>query len=212
MRPIIRAGRFARGDGMKLTGLRQDLVRRLQLAYSGELGAAIAYRRHASSLSDPTDRAGILRIEAEEREHRARLGTMLERLGASADPVLERRNWVLGSAIARFCQVGGWFCPMYGAGRFERRNIVEYELAARAAVLSGLTEYADSLLDMAEVEWDHEHFLRGKAASHWLSRVLPIWAPPPPRVEIRASFRRFLTEAGLDAAFALSDVEPAQAD
>ena len=37
---------------MDPTDKREDLVRRIQLAYSGELGAAIAYGQHAVTVSD----------------------------------------------------------------------------------------------------------------------------------------------------------------
>jgi len=179
---------------MELSSRREDLVRRLQLAYSGERGAAIAYVGHARSLRGRPEQADVRRIEAEERDHRDCMGQMLAELGAGPDRWLELRNRLIGTTIACYCQVGGWFSPMYGAGRFERKNIVEYELLARAAALCGQDQFIERLLVMAEIEWDHEEFFRLKAASHGLSRLLPPWKPPPPRDEIRASFQRFLEE------------------
>jgi hypothetical protein len=41
---------------------------------------------------------------------------------------------------------------------------------------------------MAEVEWDHEAYFRAKAVGHPLARFIPVWAPPPPRADIRAAF------------------------
>lgn len=41
---------------------------------------------------------------------------------------------------------------MYGAGRLERGNIVEYEIAAKLAAECGHPEMIDCLLEMAEVE------------------------------------------------------------
>lgn len=101
---------------------------------------------------------------------------------------------LIGTAIGLFCRVGGWFFPMWGAGRLERNNIREYEKAARTAVLAGHGLFADDLLAMAEVEWDHERYFRLKAASHPLSRLLAVWAAPPPREEIRGSFERFVAQ------------------
>jgi hypothetical protein len=68
---------------MEFNGEQSDLIRRLQLAYSGELGAAIAYVGHAASVRNPADRDQILRIEAEERVHRR---------GQISRPVRTRRN------------------------------------------------------------------------------------------------------------------------
>src|SRR5207237_3780572 len=94
--------------------------------------------------------------------------------------------------ISLFGRTGGWFFPMYGAGRLESQNIREYEHAARLAAAAGCDELVEELLVMAEVEWDHERFFREQSASHFLWRAVPHWPVPPPRAEIRASFARFL--------------------
>jgi hypothetical protein len=93
---------------------------------------------------------------------------------------------MIGKAIAAFCHVGGWFWPMWGAGRLERWNIVEYEDAAVYAAACGHPEMIDCLLTMAEVEWEHERFFRERVEDHWLLRVVPLWPVPPPKSEIRA--------------------------
>jgi hypothetical protein len=77
---------------------------------------------------------------------------------------------------------------MYGAGRLESRNIREYEVAARFADASGHAEYIDCLLEMAEVEWEHEHYFRSKVQSHWLSGRITLWPEPPEKASIRSSF------------------------
>jgi hypothetical protein len=174
---------------------RRRLARLLQLAHGGERGAALAYESHARTARTPVERDQILKIRREEIDHRSGVGRMLARLGERPDPAVERSMERIGRAIAAFCRIGGWFLPMYGAGRLERRNIVEYEEAARAAALSGHPEFVDDLLEMAEVEWDHELFFRLKSASHPAWRWFPQWAPPPPREEIRRSFARFEREA-----------------
>lgn len=42
---------------------------------------------------------------------------------------------------------------------------------------------------MAETEWEHERFFRGRVqshrASHRWSRWIPLWAAPAPKEEIR---------------------------
>jgi hypothetical protein len=170
--------------------LHRQLLRMLQLAYSGELGAAMAYRGHAAAVRDPDERRHIQHIRAEELDHRRRVGNILTGLGGGPDRLLELRCRCLGTAIASFCRIGGWFLPMYGAGWIERRNIEDYERTARLAAQCGAEQGVDDLLDMAEVEWEHERFFREKAASHPLARALPVWSPPPPKAEIRRSFLR----------------------
>lgn len=98
---------------------------------------------------------------------------------------------MVGRAIAVFCQVGGWFLPMYGAGRLEAQNIREYEVAARLALAAGQPGLVEPLLEMAEVEWDHEQYFRSKVLGHFLRRVFPPWPAPPPRASIRETLRDF---------------------
>ena len=166
-----------------------DLVRLLQLAFSGERGAALAYRHHAASLRDLVEQAEVFAIRDEELDHRQRVGRILSELGEHADTFLELRTLGLGAAIAAFCRVGGWYLPMYGAGWIERRNIGDYERATRIAFDLDLPAQARELLDMAEAEWEHERYFREKAASHWLSRVLPVWQGPGPKALIRERIR-----------------------
>jgi hypothetical protein len=131
----------------------------------------------------------------EEWHHRDLVGGMLARIGMEPSPARERRAGAVGRTLALLCHVAGWLPPMYGAGRLERRNIVEYETAARLAVQAGRPEFVDCLLTMAEVEWDHEEYFRSRVLTHRLAARLPMWPAPPPRREIRASFEREMAAA-----------------
>jgi hypothetical protein len=133
----------------------------------------------------------LRRVLVDEIRHRRSILRMLATLGKRPDPFRERKMRAVGDAIARFCLVGGWFFPMYGAARLEADNVVEYEVAARLAWLAGRHDLIDELLHYAEVEWDHERSFRERAASHPLWRVVPKWPVPPPRESIRARFAEF---------------------
>ena len=174
---------------------RAELVALLQLAFSGELAAAHAYRGHARSVREAGERARIGRIEEEEWHHRQRVGEMLAELGAAPDAARERRALAIGRTLGELCRVIGWLAPMYGAGRLESRNVGEYERAARLAWCAGRGEWVDELLRMAEVEWEHEGYFRAQVLAHPLGRRLPLWPAPGPLAEIRASFDR---ECGRD--------------
>ena len=167
---------------------RRRLIRQLQGACSGELAAGYAYRGHWKSLRPGPARDRIREIEAEEWHHRQLVIGLLRELGAGPRPLREAVFWLIGKSIGIFCHVGGWFAPMYGAGRLERYNIVEYEDAAEYAFLSGRTEMVDCLLTMAEVEWEHEHFFRHQVLSHPMLRILKLWGEPPPKESIRARY------------------------
>ncbi len=166
---------------------RESLIAVLQRAYSGERAAGYAYRGHWRSLRDAKERDRVRQIENEEWHHRRQVGEMLERLGSGPNPTRERRALVIGRTLGLLCHVSGWLLPMYGAGRLERRNVGEYESAARYARLCGRDELVDCLLTMAEVEWDHEAFFRSRVETSALGRRF-LWDPLPPRTAIRAAF------------------------
>lgn len=168
---------------------RARLIRVLQNAYSGELAAGYAYRGHWRSVSDPEERAHIHQIEDEEWHHRQLVGDMLRDLGGKPRRLREAVFYVIGRTIGAACHVGGWFAPMYGAGRLERSNIVEYEVAAQLAHECGRDDFIDCLLSMAEVEWEHEYYFRMKVLSRpRLLRWVRLWDPAPPKETIRAKF------------------------
>lgn len=164
----------------------------LQLAYSGERGAARAYVGHAASLRDPRERREVRRILRDEVRHRLALRRMMAELGFAADARRERKLDRIGKTISLFSRLGGYFLPMYGAARLECQNIGEYEHAARLAVCAGQLRMADELLELAEVEWDHELFFRSCESRHPLWRVMPHWPAPAPRASIRERFAHFL--------------------
>jgi rubrerythrin len=174
---------------------RRKLIALLQLAYSGELAAAYAYRGHWHSISNADERASIRKIEDDEWRHRKLVGEMLATLNAGPSKSREIRAAIVGRTLGLLCHLTGWLAPMYGAGKLESRNIREYETAARYARDSGCVQLIDCLLEMAEVEWDHEFYFRSRVLSHALGRRLALWPQPPPKDTIRLT----LTHEGISS-------------
>jgi hypothetical protein len=166
----------------------RHLIAQLQLAHAGELAAGHAYRGHGRSLPEGEERERIRRIEDEEWHHRRLVARMLRDLGARPRPLREAVFWLIGRSLGPLCHVTGWFLPMYGAGRLERRNIIEYEDAAAYARASGHAELVDCLLTMAEVEREPEQFFRSKVTGPPLLWLFARWPAPPPRERIRQRF------------------------
>ena len=169
---------------------RDALIRVLRSAYSGELAAGFAYAGHWRSVANLAERERIHQIEDEEWHHRKLVGEMLEKLGAKPSRLREVVFRLIGRTLGPLCSLSGWLAPMYGAGFLESRNIVEYEVAARFARESGDLAFVVCLLDMAEVEWDHERYFRERVLSHRLSGFIPIWKEPPPKTSIREAQNR----------------------
>ena len=169
---------------------RRNLILLLQLAYSGELAAAYAYRGHWNSVSNETERTSIKNIEEDEWRHRKLVGEMLTSLDSAPNKWREARATVIGRVLGLLCHVMGWLAPMYGAGRLESRNIREYETAARYARDCRRTDLVDCLLEMAEVEWEHELYFRARVKEHSIGCRLPLWPQPPAKETIRLSFEQ----------------------
>lgn len=167
---------------------KKKLIRLLQDAHAGERAAYFAYEGHWKSVSSLQEKTEIQKIQKEEMEHRACLSAMLGSLDSGPRYFRELKIAAIGRAIGLLCRLGGWFIPMYGAGKLEQGNIVEYEVAALLAIESGHPELALPLIAMAEVEWDHELYFRKKTSSHWAAAYVPLWPAPPPREAIRQNF------------------------
>jgi rubrerythrin len=138
--------------------VRRDLVRLLQMAYSGEKAAALAYQGHARSLSDPAQKKAVLEIEQDEWVHRRMVGALLAKLSAGPSRVREIRAAVVGHTLSFLCAWSGWFLPMFFAGKLETKNVREYDRAADWARQIGLTDFLPDLDEMAQVEVRHEKF------------------------------------------------------
>lgn len=167
---------------------RRKLIRQLQGAFSGELAAGFAYRGHWKSVKDESERTRIQQIESEEWHHREIVRGLLAELDAKGNPIREAIFWTIGRVLGLSCHLTGWFLPMYGAGKLERSNIVEYEVAAAYAQACGQHAMIDCILGMAEVEWEHERYFRERVAGHSWLRLFKLWDAPPVKTSIRTRF------------------------
>jgi demethoxyubiquinone hydroxylase (CLK1/Coq7/Cat5 family) len=175
--------------------MKSQLVRLLQDAHAGERAAGFAYNGHWRSVRG-VNSAEIRKIEVEEWEHRACLFKMLCELGEKPRVSRELAMILVGSVIFVLCRLGGWlnvagfgwFVSMYGAGKLEQGNIVEYQIAAKYARLAGYPHFVPELLHMAEIEWDHEFYFRSRCLESKWSRYVPIWMAPPARELVAREF------------------------
>ena len=137
---------------------RHRLVRLLQLAYSGEKAAALAYQGHSRSVRDLEEKAMIAKIEQDEWVHREKVGRLLAQLGARPLRAREIRSSVIGHTLSLLCRFTGWFLPMHFAGKLETQNVCQYDKAAQYAAAVGRPELIPDLMEMAAVEIEHEKF------------------------------------------------------
>ena len=157
----------------------RELLNLLQSAYSGELAAAYAYRGHWKSLSDAAERTAVRQIEADEWNHRERVGHILAALGASPLKRKEVLAWLIGRTVGFACHLTGWLMPMYLAGKLETSNVSEYDRAAFHALKLDLDSFASQLRDMSQKEADHERFFMDKSNQHRLTPLVQLVIPWP---------------------------------
>jgi len=147
---------------------RHKLIHILQMAYSGEKAATMAYAGHWRSLKAGTERDTIKRIEKEEIEHRQAVGRMLVMLNAGPAWWREILMSAIGTVAAVGCFFSGWFLPMYFAGKLENDNVREYDVAAGYAHTIKLDEFLPQLHEMSRTESEHELFFSSCVANHWM--------------------------------------------
>ncbi len=190
-------------QGFNPSEAQSALITLLQNAHAGEKAAANAYFGHGHSLfvTDKNEKNEILKIYKDELHHRQQLKKFLQQLNSQPRLFREIQMWLIGAFIAVLSYFGTWLIPMYGAGRLERSNIGEYEVAARLALIAGEISLIDELLHFAEIEWDHEFYFRKKVESHPFSRWILLWDEPKPRIEIRTSFKDFQSQWSLSRKF-----------
>lgn len=157
---------------MKNTTHRQELIHILQMAYSGEKAAALAYAGHWRSTRNLEERSSIAQIEQDEWEHREIVGKMLEHLNARPQIWREVLMSTIGSTVLVACFLCGWFFPMYFAGLLENQNVDEYSRAAEHAIESGEHHFLDELRKLSSVEQLHEEYFRNKIQEHSWTKFL----------------------------------------
>jgi rubrerythrin len=147
---------------------RKELIHILHMAYSGELAAGIAYAGHWRSLSVADQIKSIKKIENDEWVHRRLVGEMLAELDDRPQRWREMMMAAIGSSVFIACFLGGWFMPMYFAGRLESANTKEYFQAAYHASELGLTHMQGKLMELSAVELEHEEFFKSIVQGHVL--------------------------------------------
>ena len=151
---------------------RKELIKILQMAYSGERAAALAYAGHWRSVRNTDERKAIAQIESDEWEHRRLVALMLEKLGAGPQSWRDLLMGSIGSLIFIACFLSGWFLPMYFAGLLEHSNVHEYADAAEHARALGLLEIERELVRLSVVEKAHEDYFIERVSGHCLTPIM----------------------------------------
>lgn len=148
------------------------LVKQLQMAYSAEKAAALAYIGHATSVNDPDAKIAIKQIEMDEWGHRETVLSIMRRYDVPISRYKEMKYAIVGRILSLSCHVIGWFMPCYFAGRLESGNVCEYFVMMHYFNELGITEHDEVLYEMGLKEKQHEVYFQKSIAN---SRLLPLF-------------------------------------
>ena len=149
--------------------LQPELINLLQLAYSAERAATIAYQWHAGSVRDQEDKIRIKEIEEDEWYHRAEVLSIMQEYGIQVSRFYEIKYYLIGKIICYSCYGIGWFMPMYFAGRLESGNVNEYFTMKKLFNDLNIHKHDTLLTEMGLKEKEHEVFFLSKIKLHkWL--------------------------------------------
>lgn len=145
------------------------LERSLQLAYSAEKAASLAYIGHAASLKDPDEKAAVRRIEQDEWDHRRNVLTIMQQYEIPVSKYYEVKYHLVGRIIGLACRVIGRFMPYFFAGKLESGNVCEYFVMIKYFHSLDITEHDEQLYAMGIREKEHEvYFLDKIRDARWL--------------------------------------------
>ncbi|MEO2012988.1 MAG: hypothetical protein ABGZ53_01320 [Fuerstiella sp.] len=134
------------------------LVSSLQLAYSAERAAALAYIGHARSLKKTSESQQVQSIERDEWDHRRHVLSIMQEYEIPISRWLEVKFYVIGKLIASACHVIGRFMPYFFAGKLESGNVCEYFVMIRHFRSLGISKHDQLLWEMGIKEKEHEVF------------------------------------------------------
>ena len=165
----------------------EKLIALLQLAYSGELAAAHAYRGHWRSVRNADEKMAIRNIEDDEWRHRKLVGEMLKGLGS---------DQASGASFAPLSLAERWACFVILPAGWRRCTGPESSRAAISESTKRLlvmrVTAVELILSIACWKWlkwngsTNSISVPGQRTLHW--EPTSLWPQPPAKETIRLSF------------------------
>jgi bacterioferritin (cytochrome b1) len=149
------------------TGLQnRKLIKELQKAYAGELGAYQAYNHHFLATGDPA----IRKIQEDEEEHVYQLEDMLGHLHASSSAWRNVLIKYIGFVLGLLCYVCTERACARGALLLEKIGVTKYKEISKLARKQGRLQMATKLSEMGKTEERHERYLRARLVQFPVNR------------------------------------------
>lgn len=137
-----------------------ELIRMLQNAHAGELGAFHAYAGHIRATKDVVERNKLIEIQAEELRHINDCKRLLNYYGYPTNKLKDSIMQFIGKTLGLTCFISGRRLAAWGAGVIERVGMVNYQKMVDISQKLGNKKLVDIFTNMRDTEVVHEMYFK----------------------------------------------------
>lgn len=137
------------------------LIRMLQDAHAGELGAFHAYAGHIRATKNVAERNRLIQIQAEELRHINDCKRLLNHYGYPTNELKDSIMKFVGQTLGLLCFISGRKLAAWGAGVIEKIGMVNYQKMVDISQKLGNKRLVDIFTNMRDTETVHEIYFKG---------------------------------------------------
>ena len=138
-----------------------ELIRMLQNAHAGEVGAFHAYAGHIRATKDVAERNQLIKIQSEELAHIRDCKRLLDHYGYPTNHLKDSIMKLIGQTLGLLCFVSGRRLAAWGAGVIERVGMVNYQKMVDISQKLGNKRLVDIFTNMRDTENVHDMYFKG---------------------------------------------------
>jgi demethoxyubiquinone hydroxylase (CLK1/Coq7/Cat5 family) len=136
------------------------LIRMLQDAHAGEIGAYYAYAGHIKATKDIVERQKLIEIQAEELKHIKDCKRLLNHYGYRTNEFKDSIMKFIGITLGLSCFIAGRRVAAWGAGVIERVGMTNYQKMVDISQKLGNKRLVDIFSNMRDVEVSHDLYFK----------------------------------------------------
>jgi demethoxyubiquinone hydroxylase (CLK1/Coq7/Cat5 family) len=138
-----------------------ELIRMLQNAHAGEIGAFHAYAGHIRATTDVAERNKLIEIQAEELRHINDCKRLLNHYGYPTNQLKDSIMKLVGQSLGLACFISGRRLAAWGAGLIEKIGMTNYQKMVDISQRLGNKKLVDIFTNMRDTETVHEMYFKG---------------------------------------------------
>ena len=146
---------------MENNKLQFKLIKMIQDAHAGEMGAYHAYSGHIRATKDAEERKALIQIQADEMTHIVDCKKLLNYYGHNTNEFKDSIMKLIGQTLGLLCFVSGRRLAAWGAGIIERVGMVNYQKMVDISQELGNEKLVDIFTNMRDTERVHDMYFKG---------------------------------------------------